>query len=404
VLTLRLEALQFIRPEHIEIPAHHRRAGWALRPRCIDRALSALSRAVQERAGLAAGAERAAEDQPIQGAARQAGLRAQLLPHHQQPAERLCQHRAAGAAEPAHAVPAGRSRWACAQGADDFLPVLVLVLLRAAPPQLASNLAYIARFRLASRLVSETSYFYTNLVSAAVRLLGDRSALRATHAAGCDAQTFLETAQASQFNGCDEAEFAARLRAKVRVRLSARRLGSRLTFARALATPQGLSVPSAAGSESGFSQPAPNTPKSIAAQRSSGAVNPFAVSPRGLLTGEASLVTRWTVEELSAVGEAMLASDAGDGGGPAQLARKYRFLSAAAGELTLSEVPLLLQEYGALAQRHEALLRGVALMLETSPTGPEQPSAFADGGAERGMLPTSASFDSMAAPDLIQLN
>ena len=55
-------------------------------------------------------------------------------------------------------------------GADDFLPVLVLVLLRAAPPQLASNLAYIGRFRLASRLVSETAYFYTNLVSAAVRV------------------------------------------------------------------------------------------------------------------------------------------------------------------------------------------------------------------------------------------
>jgi hypothetical protein len=49
--------------------------------------------------------------------------------------------------------------------------VLVLVLLRAAPPQLSSNLSYIARFRLASRLVSETSYFYTNLVSAAVRAL-----------------------------------------------------------------------------------------------------------------------------------------------------------------------------------------------------------------------------------------
>ena len=56
-------------------------------------------------------------------------------------------------------------------GADDFLPVLVYVLLRAQPLQLGSNLAYITRFRLAGRLVSETAYFFTNLVSAAVRVL-----------------------------------------------------------------------------------------------------------------------------------------------------------------------------------------------------------------------------------------
>lgn len=170
---------------------------------------------------------------------------------------------------------------------------------------------------------------------------------------------------------------------------------------------------------------------SIAAQRASGVVNPFASprgsprardaaagaagwgephepppaaaaahAPRGAMTGEAPLVTRWTVEELSAVGEAMLASEVGDGGGPAQLARKYRFLSTSAGELTLAEVPQLLQEYGALVQRHEALLRGVALMLETSPGGPQQPS-----GAERSGFPSIASLDALSSmtPDLIQL-
>jgi hypothetical protein len=121
-----------------------------------------------------------------------------------------------------------------AQGADDFLPVLVLVLLRAAPPQLASNLAYIARFRLASRLVSETSYFYTNLVSAAVRAHAPFRAcawtaqqhgvmrtvcLRAARAscARHDApQTFLELAEPRQFKGVDADEFTSRLRALVR--------------------------------------------------------------------------------------------------------------------------------------------------------------------------------------------
>jgi hypothetical protein len=225
----------------------------------------------------------------------------------------------------------------------------------------------------------------------------------------------------------DEAEFAARLRAKVCI-CCAHALNEHPPDARCA---QGLPVPSAAGSESGFSQPAPNTPKSIAAQRAAIAANPFAGSPRGsprardaaawgepqqpppaataahvppaaaaahvprsALTGEA-VVTRWTVEELSAVGEAMLASEAGDGG-QAHLARKYRFVNAAAGELKLADVPQLLEEYGALVQRHEALLRGVALMLESSPSGPDRPS--------HGVLPTSASLETLAAPDLISLH
>ena len=44
-------------------------------------------------------------------------------------------------------------------GADDFLPVLVYVTLRANPDRLESNLRYIQRFRGESRLVSEAAYF-----------------------------------------------------------------------------------------------------------------------------------------------------------------------------------------------------------------------------------------------------
>ncbi|KAK9835042.1 hypothetical protein WJX81_006516 [Elliptochloris bilobata] len=60
------------------------------------------------------------------------------------------------------AVAAGEAR-----GADDFLPVLIFVVVHAAPPQLASNLEYIQRFRMQSRMASESAYFFTQLYSAA---------------------------------------------------------------------------------------------------------------------------------------------------------------------------------------------------------------------------------------------
>lgn len=51
-------------------------------------------------------------------------------------------------------------------GADEFLPVLIFVTIKANPPQLHSNLLYIQNYRRQSRLVSETAYFFTNMLSA----------------------------------------------------------------------------------------------------------------------------------------------------------------------------------------------------------------------------------------------
>lgn len=51
-------------------------------------------------------------------------------------------------------------------GADEFLPVLIFVTIKANPPQLHSNLVYIQRYRRQTRLVSEAAYFFTNILSA----------------------------------------------------------------------------------------------------------------------------------------------------------------------------------------------------------------------------------------------
>ncbi|XP_020519051.1 vacuolar protein sorting-associated protein 9A isoform X2 [Amborella trichopoda] len=50
-------------------------------------------------------------------------------------------------------------------GADDFLPVLIYVTIKANPPQFHSNLKYIQLYRRQSRLISEAAYYFTNMVS-----------------------------------------------------------------------------------------------------------------------------------------------------------------------------------------------------------------------------------------------
>jgi hypothetical protein len=54
-------------------------------------------------------------------------------------------------------------------GADDFTPLLILTVIRACTPQLASNLAYVERFRYHSKLASETHYYYIQLVGEGAR-------------------------------------------------------------------------------------------------------------------------------------------------------------------------------------------------------------------------------------------
>ena len=49
-------------------------------------------------------------------------------------------------------------------GADDLVPMLVYVVLRAQPRRLHSSLQYIQRFRTASKLRGESDYYLATMV------------------------------------------------------------------------------------------------------------------------------------------------------------------------------------------------------------------------------------------------
>jgi hypothetical protein len=120
----------------------------------------------------------------------------------------------------------------------------------------------------------------------------------------------------------------------------------------------------------------PNARNSITA-----AAAPMVSAPANGPASGNQIVTRWTVDELAAVGAALLASEGDDGPMSSDMARKYRFLNREAADLQLGEVPRVLGDYTELVQRYEALLRGVTLMLESSagagPGRPTEPQAAA---------------------------
>lgn len=54
-----------------------------------------------------------------------------------------------------------------AMGADDFTPLLIYATIKAQPPQLAANIAFIERFRSHVRLTGEAQYYFVQLSGAA---------------------------------------------------------------------------------------------------------------------------------------------------------------------------------------------------------------------------------------------
>ena len=198
-------------------------------------------------------------------------------------------------------------------GADDFFPVLVYVVVRAAPARLVSNLEYVARFRAESRLVSEAEYFLTNLMSA-------------VH--------FVETCGPDALSNITDEERAILTEANDAIAASA-------------------GAPSAADAV-----PFADTPESGAAAAAAAAAPPAKpgapadAPPPAPPPAPASRVAK-PAAELEAEGLKLVVSAEESG----SLLASYPFLYYAPEDLLLTDVPRLLSSYKELVLRYESLRR-----------------------------------------------
>jgi hypothetical protein len=226
-------------------------------------------------------------------------------------------------------------------GADDFLPVLIYVVLRANPEQLESNVQYITRFRAESRLVSEAAYFFTNLVSA-VHFLGRATAQAFT---GIDHEMFDHAlSQAGVLepidfeddddNDDDDSDVAAddrAPRAPPTQQISVEDMSAALDAATLVG-------------DSG--RHTPHTPQPPT----------MSDAPR-----RATAAPWRATEDVEAEGATALT--ALDVAGKLSLP-EYTFLYAKVEDLTVGDVAKLLDDYKSLALRYESLRRGAAKVLE----------------------------------------
>ncbi|XVF64663.1 hypothetical protein PTKIN_Ptkin09bG0186100 [Pterospermum kingtungense] len=218
-------------------------------------------------------------------------------------------------------------------GADEFLPVLIYVTIKANPPQLHSNLLYIQRYRRQSRLVAEAAYFFTNMLSA---------------------ESFITNIDAKALS-MEETEFE-----------------KNMEFARALLS--GVST-DLDGLSSQIDQIAGYDPREPTESWHQIVKEDHSVRPKSSeikpwsKDDESSINKIPSISELENAGATMLLKEDQMG----KVFREYPYMFAHAGDLTINDVDDLLNNYKQLVFKYVCLLKGMGGGSATFPPSGSQP-------------------------------
>ncbi|KAI3972905.1 hypothetical protein MKX01_019563 [Papaver californicum] len=221
-------------------------------------------------------------------------------------------------------------------GADEFLPVLIFVTIKANPPQLHSNLLYIQRYRSQSPLVSEAAYFFTNMLSA---------------------ESFISNIDANAIS-MDEAEFENNME-------SARAVLSGLANDSEVSSHSNRDLSRLSRTESlGTKQSSSNTSKernnllSAMLYRPSSQTSP--VKPEAQDSKD-KMVKKPSISDLEQTGASELLKE----DQMSSAFQEYPYLYAQVGDLTVDDVDGLLNSYKQLILKYVCLSKGMSV---TSPT------------------------------------